>query len=269
MSELAEGQEGEVVEGEEGKTPPAKETPKVSRADWEQRQMDKAAKSGWKDFDAFVAEGGDPDSWKTADAFNQFKDFRETLNRKERQFNERLEGVQRLTEAQLAAQRQQLESERDALINAGGKGKEVKAIEKQIQATYVAPAPQVDEDLAKWNAENQWINEKTPKAVYARTVWADLLAAQTPIPQALEKLEAEIKKHYPPQARQTVTLPESEAGKGAKGFTKTPKAATMDSLTEEERRIWNISGQSMWKGDTKKFLQAVQDVRSTAKGDKS
>lgn len=262
MTEAAEA--AAVVEGEEVKP---KEQPKISRADWEQRQMDKASKSGWKDFDAFVAEGGDPDSWKTADAFNQFKDFRETLNRKERQFNERLEGVQRLTEAQLASQKAQLEAERDTLINAGGKAKEVKALDKQIDALDQPVIPRTNPILDEWNANNPWILEESPKSAYAKQVFGREVAAGKSVSDAVAAVEAGLKKHYPPQTRQTVTLPESEAGKGAKGFTKTSKAVTMDSLTDEERRIWNHSGH-MWKNDQKKFLQSVTDLRNADKGAK-
>jgi hypothetical protein len=261
--------EQDVIDGAEEiiEKPEVKETPKPSRADWQARQEEKASKSGWKDFDAYVEEGGDPDKWKTADAFNTYGELIGTVKRQKQEFEQRLEGVQRLSEAQLSAQREQLLKERDAAIEAGGKdaAKEVRALDKQIQATYVAPTQQVDATLEEWNAENQWIKEKTPKAIYARAVWAELLQAQTPIPQALKQLEADIKKHYPPPAAKPVTLPEGERGSGPKGFGKGgPKAATMDSLTSEEAAIWKHSGH-MWKNDQKAFLQSVNDLR---KGDK-
>jgi hypothetical protein len=265
MAEL--DQEEAVIEGEKAEAKETvKETPKPTREDYDRLQREKASKDGWTDFDAWVEAGHDPADWRDAQAYNEFLSFKGTLTRKTQEFNQRLEGVQRLSEAQLAAQRSQLEAERDALIEEGGKNKEVKAIDRQIQATYVPVAPQVDATLDQWNAENQWINEKTPKAIYARTVWSELLAANTPIPQALEKLEADIKKHYPPVTHKPATVPDSERGSGPKGFNKgSSKAATMDSLTAEERKIWGHSAH-MWKGDEKRFLQSVTDSRNAAKG---
>lgn len=239
---------------------PVKETPKPSRADYDRIQAEKASKNGWKDFDAFVEEGGDPEKWKTADAFNTYGELIGTVKRQQAEFHQRLEGVQRLSEAQLAAQRAELTAKRDDLIDEGGKAKEVKALDKQLQALEQPIVQQTNPILDNWNAENPWINEDSPKAAYAKQVFGQSVASGKSIADAVADVEAGIKKHYPPQAR-TTTIPESERGAGPKGFNNKPKAVTMDTLTSEEANIWKHSA-GMWKNDQKAFLQSVQDSRS-------
>lgn len=256
----------EEVEQKEVAKEPAKEAPKVTREDYDRLQREKASKEGWTDFDDWVAAGKDPSGWRDAQAYNEYLSFKGTLTRKTQEFNQRLEGFQRLSEAQLSAQREQLLKEREALIDEGGKSKEVKALDKQIQATYVPPPQQTNPVLDQWNAENAWINEDSPKSVYAKDLFRREVTGGKTIEQAIAAVESGLKKHYPPAAAKPATLPESERGSGAKGFGKnSAKGATMDTLTDEERKIWGHSAH-MWKNDQKKFLQSVTDSRNAAKG---
>jgi hypothetical protein len=251
----------EVVETKE------KETPKFSREDYEKLQVEKARKDGWTDFDEWQAAGKDPASWRSAEAFNQFLSFKGTLTRKEQEFAQRLEGVHRLTQAQLQAQKEQLTQEREALIEEGGKTKEVKALDKRIDALNIAPVPQNNATLDEWNAENPWINEDSPKSEYAKSIYRRETFAGKSVEQAIAAVEAGLKKHYPPPAPKTATIPESERGNGSRGFSRQTKSATMDTLTAEEAAIWKHSG-SMWKNDQKAFLQSVNDLRKAANGGK-
>jgi hypothetical protein len=260
---MAELEEGAVIEDEKPKEEkePVKETPKPTREDYDRLQREKAAKDGWTDFDDWVAAGKDPSGWRSAEAFNQFLSFKGTLTRKDQEFSQRLEGVQRLAEAQLKVQREQLEAERDALINEGGKSKEVKAIDKQIQATFTPVVPASNHVLDEWNAENPWINEDSPKSVYAKDLFTRQITAGKSVADAVAAVDAGIKKHYPPTAHKPATIPESERGSGSRGFSTKTKAVTMDSLNAEERKIWE-NHKSMWKGDEKRFLQSVTDTRA-------
>lgn len=243
------------------------EVQRPTRADYERIQADRARQNGWKDFDEYVEAGGDPEKWKTADAFNTYGELIGTVKRQKVEFEQRIEGVQTLAQAQLDAQRRELTEKRDAMIDEGGKGPQVKAIEKQIEALNVAPTPVTPHALAEWNANNKWIDEKTPKAIFARQIWAEQLSANTPVEIALRNLEAEVEKHFPRQTK-TTTIPETERGAGPKGFGKAQqKAVTMDSLTSEERNIWKHSA-GMWKNDQKAFLQSVADTRKAAQGGK-
>jgi hypothetical protein len=261
--------EAETVENEEVTEQPKeekKEQPKFSREDYEKLQVEKARKDGWTDFDEWQAAGKDPASWRSAEAFNQFLSFKGTLTRKEQEFAQRLEGVQRLTQAQLEAQRVQLTRERDELIEQGGKSKEVKALDKQIDALVIPPQPQTSAALDEWNAENPWINEDSPKSVYAKDLYVRQIHQGKSVEQAIAAVEAGLKKHYPPPSAKTTTIPESERGSGSRGFGKSTKALTMADLNDEEKLAWKHMSHA-WKNE-KEFLQAAQDLRNAAKGAK-
>lgn len=267
MSEAEVIEKTGAEEGEQVKET-AKEAPKPSRADWEARQIERASKSGWKDFDAYIEEGGDPDKWKTADAFNVYGELIGTVKRQKAEFDQQVTGLVTMTQAQLATQRAELKVRREEFIEEGGKSKEVKALDRQIEALSQPVLPQSNTVLDDWNAENQWINEDSPKAVYAKDVFGREIRAGKSVEAAIATVESGLKKHYPPAAHKPATVPENERGSGAKGFGKQSKTAvTMESLTSEERAIWKHSG-SMWKNDPKEFLKSVQTLREADKGGK-
>ena len=259
--------EQEVIENvAEESAPEHKETPKPTRDEYDRIQKEMASKSGWKDFDDYIAEGGDPAKWKTADAFNTYGELIGTVKRKEQEFNQRLQGVQQLAEARLAAQREELMAKRDAAIELGDL-KEVKSIEKQMNAIPVQTPQMVPgmAELQEWNAKNAWVTEKTPKAAFARELWNDLQQSGTPVVQALAVLENEVSKHFPAQeTHRKTTIPETEKGRTG-GFSKsTSRAITMNDLTTQEQYIYKHSGH-MWKSE-KEFLQSVQDSRKAEGG---
>lgn len=247
--------------------PEPSEAPKPSREDYDKAQEEKARKDGWSDFDDFVASGKDPAGWKPAAAFNLFKDMRGVLTRKEQEFSQRIEGVQKMAQSQLEAQRAELMGKRDAAIELGDV-KQVHTIEKQINTLNQQPPtlPPGAAELSEWNTNNPWVTEKTPKAAFARELWNDL-QSKMPITQALQVLESEITKHYPttkPQPRGHV--PEQETGKGPQGFGNKARTLTMADLNDEEKMAWKWQGQTAWKGDEKAFLKAATDMRKAAGG---
>ncbi len=267
MSEAA-APEGEVTESEVKIEAKKEEAPRPSREDYSKKQEEKARKDGWVDFDEFVDAGKDPAHWRPAEAYNLFKDFKGTLTRKEQEFSQRIQGVQQLAQAQLQAQREELTQKRDAAIEQG-QLKEVHSLDKQINnlnQPIVQPSP--DPFLSEWNANNQWIFEDSPKADRAYKVFNTAINSGKNPQQAVAAVEADIAKHFPSASRQPVTIPESERGKPSVGFGKTQKALSMNDLNDDERLAWKAMGQSAWGGDTKVFLQAVQDSRTAAKGGK-
>ena len=263
---MSEEQQIETTDAPEVKETP-KEAPKFSREDYDRIQRETAAKSGWKDFDDYVAEGGDPAKWKTADAFNTYGELIGTVKKKEVEFQQRLQGVQQLAEARLAAQREELLAKRDAAIELGDV-KEVHKIEKQMSA-IPQPMPQMHPEihiLNEWNAKNAWVNEKTAKGAFARELWADFQRSNTPVSQALAAIDEAVAREFPaPKAPPPARIPESEKGRGSAGFGKSQaKAVTMETLTAQERSIWEKTGH-FWK-DQKAFLQSVTDSRKAEGG---
>lgn len=267
MAEEALKQEVQEQEQEQAKEQPKEPAkPSFSLEDRERIQEDKARQSGWKPLDEYLAEGGDPTNWKTAGEFNIFGEMLSTIRNNKRDFEHRLEGVQKLTQAQLAAQREQLLSKRDEAIEAG-QVKDVHRLDKQIQALDVQPVhPQVHAALDNWNAENPWIFEESPKSAYARQVFAREISMGKPVEAAISAVNAEISKHYPAKTIKPATLPDTERGRGPAGFNKSQKSLSMSDLTDEERMAWKHMGHA-WKSE-KEFLQAALDLRNAAKGAK-
>jgi hypothetical protein len=241
---------------EETKEAP-KEAPKFSLDDWHESQEAKASSAGWQPFDDFIEGGGDPDKWRDASAFNTYGELIGTVKKQAADFESRLEGVTKLGQAQLAAQRQTLIKERDEAIE-NGQVKAVHAIDQQLHNLNQPVQPQRIAELEQWNADNPWIMDKSPKAIYARAIWGDLLAQNMPVGQALAALEGEVKKNFPPPPRQT-HVPDSEKGRVSAGLKSRTAALTMADVTQQELN-YRKALPDAWASD-KEFLQAVADNR--------
>jgi len=238
---------------------------KFSLDDWQKAHEDKASASGWKPFDEYVASGGDPMKWKTADAFNVYGEMIGTIKKTQKDFEQRLEGVQKLSQAQLAAQREELLAKRDLAIEDGNKAA-VHALDRQIGNLNVAPVPQSTGELDEWNARNAWIFEDSPKSDRAKSVFGKAVAAGKPVSAAIQLVEEDIQRHFgetKPAPR--VNIPESERGRGSVAFGKKTSALSMSDLTDDERVAWKHMPQA-WNNDEKKFLQSVADMRKAGRG---
>jgi hypothetical protein len=258
--------EQEVIDtGLEAEVPATEEKPSFSLDDWQRAQEEKASHSGWKPFDDYVASGGDPAKWKTADAFNVYGELISTMRKREKEFDQRLQGVQQLSQAQLAAQRIELMEKRDQAIEDGNKAA-VHALDKQIGSLNAPAQPiQSSTELEVWNQKNEWIYDDTPKANHAKAVFGRAVASGKHISEAIELVEAEVQKHFAPkQPAQKVTIPEAERGKGSAGFGKRSSALSMSDLTAEEAIAWKHMPHA-WNNDQNKFLQSVADMRKGAK----
>lgn len=244
------------------------ESPKFSREDWENKQKEIASSSGWKDFEDYVADGGDPAKWKTADAYNIYGELVSSIKNQKRDFENRIEGYRKLSTAQIAAERARLSAEKDQAIEDGNK-QAVHAIDKQLNSLNVTQDAPVHTSLDEWNNSNPWIFEDTPKADRAKAVFTRATANGTSISDAIALVESVVAKEFAakPKPQGRVTIPESERGKGSAGFgKKSGGIPTMDSLTPEELIPWKHMREA-WK-DEKEFLQAVADDRKAAKGTK-
>jgi len=246
------------------------EAPRFSRDDWEQKQKEQASATGWKDFDDYVSDGGDPAKWKTADAYNIYGELVSTIKKNQRDFEQRIEGVQKLTQAQLAAERSRLQADRDQAIEDGNKTA-VHKIDRQLNELNVPAVQPNSSTLDEWNAKNPWIfDDNDPKAVWAKTVWARASGAGKPLHEALAMVEAAVAEKFPSKVapRKPAHIPESERGNGSRGFgSKASLVATMDNLTPDEAFAWNKMPE-MWNNNPKAFLQSATDLRKAEKGAK-
>jgi hypothetical protein len=259
--------EADVIDTTE-QTTEAPEKPQIdieaARKQWQDSTEEKARKEGWRPLEEYLAERGDPAGWRSADAYLLFKDMRGTIRRKEEDFERQIAGVNTLMQASLAAQRSELDSRRDAAIEAGDKVA-VKSLDKQIdklQAPVQQTQPGKDPLVIAWENANSWINEPGDKAEAANFAFSLALSKGKDVRTALADVDKHVKALFPDAKappRQT-TVPESERGRGSAGFSKKPAAVTMDTLSEEERKIWGHSAH-MWKNDPKAFLESVANIR--------
>jgi hypothetical protein len=107
----------------------------------------------------------------------------------------------------------------------------------------------------------------TPKAIFAKALWNELLNKQLPTSQALVELEKEVKKQFAPHSSKHASfVPETERGRGSAGFGRKAAVITMSDLTDEERLAYKALP-GAWKSE-KEFLQAVVDDRKAARGER-
>jgi hypothetical protein len=250
-----------IEEEQEPVVEPVKEEPKakVSMEDWQSRQESKASQHGWKPFDEWVENGGDPDQWRSADAFNTYREMGNKLKQRDREFDDRLQGVNKI----IAAQRMQLEAKRDEAIEAGDKNA-VHKIERQMHELQATPVAKSDPLLEEWNERNPWVMEPgTAKTIFAQAQFNYAVNQGMSTAAALKHVDAAISKEFP-IVHKSGKVPDSEKGSGGKGFNKGRQtvSVTMDDLTPIERATYELAG-NLYKNDAE-FLQAVADSRKGA-----
>ena len=244
----------------------AKEKPVFNPEAYQAKQEDAARKGGWKPFDEWVEGGGDPDQWRSAEAFNVRGEFIGKLKEKDREIDERLRGVNAIHQAQMKTMLADLNARRDRAIE-DGSVKTVKALDKEINelmAVPPIPVPNVDPRLAdpsldEWNSKNQWVNEQTPKATLARALFQEKFAAGWSTKAILQHVNLEVGRAYP-DSTSRATIADSEKPRSA-GFRKSEKSVTMADLTPEEIK-WRQALPGAWKDDAS-FLKAVADARKS------
>jgi hypothetical protein len=263
-----EPEESELEENDEQESEEVVEAPEAPTIDdWKAKQEETARNTGWTDFDEWVSAGNDPDRWVTAEMFNVRGDFIGQMRAQERKHEqdvaERVAGVKKLHDAKI----KELEAQRKEFIKEGDLDA-VEAIEEQIGdlSNTEVQQPRIQQDVKaeeEWNARNTWINEESPKSLYARNQYVKYLQAGMDTAMALGKVDADIAREFAP-AKPQGKPPASERGGGNKGFSrnKGPAQVTMADLTLDERQLWKSAGEVIFGGDEAKFLKAVADERA-------
>lgn len=263
MSETAEElEQEEVVEETAEKPDEEKLTPEQS---YEAKQEEKASQEGWKPYDEFVENGGDPEKWVPAAIFNVRGEFIGKLKDQDKQFNERLQGVNQLHEAQLKIQREELMSERADAIKEGGQQAvdRVAAIDKQLDTLSQAPVQNaVPPELQEWNQKNSWIKQAGARSVFAQTNFAQAIQAGKSITDAIKHVEELDRRDFPQTTTKKPKEPAALSEGGSKpGSKPSPKSLTWEDLTSDEVKIYNAMPGG-WK-DKAHYLKAVADARKS------
>ncbi len=230
---------------------------------------DKARKGGWTNKDEWSDAGHNPDDWKSAKNFNEFGDLlqnykgmRKEFDDSKSQFDERLtnqrtmlDAVNKQKIADLQAQRQVHVENAD--IDA------FNSTQKQIDnlAEEKEPAPQVanpaEDTVNKWNADNPWIHDGSPKAAYGISEF-NRLKAVMPISDAIKAMESSVRNAFPEVNERRQMANKSEVPR--RSNTAKPKTLSMKDVTSEEKKFQHMFmvGDKL---DEKAFLQAVKDTR--------
>lgn len=258
----AEGEAGELA-GNEAESQEAQ--PELSEIE------QKAYDQGWRPRDDFEGPEG---NWKSANQYvsdgewlGKIKDLNQKIDAQARDFDDRLENVNKLNEARRGGEISALrKAQRDAVEMADSDAydsaqSQIEDLEKQ---SNVPPGqPQKDPDIAEWEANNSWINEPgNEKASVANGIWS-AFTSQNPAAtakQALAHVDERIGKMYP----SSTSNPRREAPNTSENLTRKPqnrnRDLSMGDLTQTEQAEWSQHGRMMFKTE-KAFLKAVKDAR--------
>ena len=245
-------------------------------------EQQEAPKSGadkmFIDKETWIKQGRDPELWVSPEVFRERTErikLRSQLNQQQREFERRLEGVNKYHETlnqfnkmQLDQLRSQLDLKRDQAIEVADL-KEVKRIDKELRdidvmegAIKPAPVehPAIPPEVIEWNAENQWLTADHPLRGQINEAYSNAIAEGKTIAGALravDKLAAQLLKSEPVQKKQPRAIVDSPKG-GA--VVKSQSNLSWDSLSSQEKaiydEIWADAGVSK-----KEYLQSVADSK--------
>ena len=250
--EVKDPQEVENKEEEQEQLP--LDPPEMSASEKKARSNGWFPKDDWKD---------DPDDWVSHKKFNErgemigsIKQLKKQRDDDRRQFNSRLDNVNKMHEVMLT----ELESKRDNAIDMADR-QEANKIQDQIDNMRATQAPepqQTDDFLNTWNQNNHWITSGTPKAIYAGTMFNKYSSSGMSNEDAVAAMEADVSREFSSQNAQRDRAPAQERNQSTPGKKHVQKL-TMNDLTAKERNLHNQMSDA-WKDDAE-FLQAVSDSR--------
>lgn len=230
-----------------------------------------AAKSGHQSYEQFLANGGNADDYQTPEQFmalkgplKRIKEQSRHIKRMEKDFNDRLEGLNTIHKSQLESQKATLMAQRDQALDDYDKDK-ARAYQTQIdniQTQQPAPSPQsqMSQDLVDWNNDpaNDWFKTDKAKATYASVQFEEYRNQGHDDVTAIRLMESDVSRRFRDVNHNITGAPAMERG-SKPGAKPPPKRITMDDLTHEETNIWHHSGK-MWASKDA-FLKSVQDSR--------
>lgn len=224
---------------------------------------------GYMTQEEWVAAGNDPDEWRSPEVFKERGYWLKKQREMKQEFENRIENLNTLQQAQLTMQRQELTRRRDEAIDMADK-EAVRGFDKQIktlddQAALVAKQPaqqqqvEIPPVVQQWNQRNPWINDdKDPRTAYAQRLFAKSLNETGDYEQAVRTVDAAIATHFG-QKKKATPAPVEDGKTRSRG--KDAPQITFNDLTAQEQKIWD-SGLFANKSD---FLKAVADDRKGAK----
>lgn len=230
-----------------------------------------AAKSGHQNYEQFLANGGIADDYQSPEQFmalkgplKRIKEQSRHIKRLEKDFNDRLNGLNQLHKTQLDSQKSSLMAQRDAAMDDFDKDK-ARAYQSQLDNLQTnqpsqSQSPQISQDLQDWNNDpvNDWFKTDKAKSTYASVQFEEYRNQGHDDTTAIRLMESDVNRRFRDVNHNITGAPAME--RGSKPGAKPPaQKITMTDLTHEETTIWNHSG-GMWASQ-EAFLKSVSDSR--------
>lgn len=230
-----------------------------------------AAKSGHQSYEQFLANGGNADDYQTPEQFlalkgplKRIKDQSRHIKRMEKDFNDRLDGLNMFHKTQMDAQKVTLTAQRDAALDDFDKDR-ARAYQSQIDNLQPQPSaqpqsPQMSQDLLDWNNDpsNDWFKSDKAKSTYASVQFEEYRNQGHDDATAIRLMESDVNRRFRDVNHNITGAPSMERG-SKPGAKPASQKITMDSLTNQEMNTWNHSG-GMWPSQ-EAFLKSVADSR--------
>jgi len=223
-------------------------------------------KGGYLSKDEWEAAGNDPTKYVTEEGYNaRGKEIARSrkLERKLEAANERIGRMEQSAITQDQLQRVALESQRETLITERDNAVDladnarvtkiqdtISNIDKALDTPSVTPATTEagpDVDVQKWNTDNPWITEQTPRADSAKAVYNRLVAAGGDTLDILEAVEASDKKYFSnvnPRSR----APRASEGGSPAGTVAKKTDTSFSTLGGDEANYLQKTGASLYPG---------------------
>ena len=239
---------------------------KLSPLELEAQGMGHTSKEEW------AAAGKDPDRWKTAHEYVSFGHIKQQMDKNQAEFDQRIEGLNKLHKADLDARIEALEAEKRQAVEEGMVDdydlaqKKIDNLNKPVEKVESGKDP----EIAAWEAQNPWIDDLTqvvdvngvdiPKANIANTLFSKFKGANPNASnrQVLDYIDREMIKVNgpPPNPRRSQVTTHERSTPSPKG----PKKLSWSDLTQDEVNSWNQFGRDMFENKAE-FLQSVKDSR--------
>ncbi len=258
---------------------------KVDQQPHKNKYEDEARTMGYKSLEELVAEGKDPDDYKSPKEFVAWEKLKKIDNERIANAERKAEANERALkllydkrfEDKMAEFKKQLD-EKASYADVDGVRETTKQMEDLRNETYQSFQPQqqqqiqqLDPALIDWNAKNQWVQDmSTEKARDAHAIYEGL---KKTMPNVSEKdrltiLDDKLAKLHP------VTNPlrsvPTQSERGTTPTTKTPGRLSWSDQTREELGEWEKYGQDLFvtkqgKPDKAKWLEVIARDRKAGK----
>jgi hypothetical protein len=234
-------------------------------SDFEQKQYDQ----GWRPLDDF---SGPEDNWKTAKEFQRdgewlakLKEKDQRLDRIERDFEVRIDNVNKFNKAQTDAKIKSLQAEQRSAVDMSdteafdSAQSKIEELQKEDVPEQVAQQP--DRDIEDWNKKNPWFFESGEKSNDAKAFYNSYADANpnATTSQVLEYLDKKINQLYPTNNNNPRRNQPNTTENNTRRTSRQNKSLTMSDLTNDERQQWSMFGSQMFT--EAEFLKTVADTR--------